>query len=68
MSYQLIKKNSCIGFVKVDIVTGHWKILHNEELYNLRSWPNIWVIHNDQMGETSGTHAGQTEIYTGFWW
>jgi hypothetical protein len=46
---------------KRDEVTGEWSKLHNEELHNLYSSPNIimqvksrrmrWVGHVDHMGE-----------------
>jgi hypothetical protein len=47
---------------KRDEVTGDWRKLHNEELHNLYSSPNIirmiksrrmrWAWHVAQMGET----------------
>jgi hypothetical protein len=47
---------------KRDAVTGDWRKLHNEELHNLYSSPNIirmiesrrtrWVGHVARMGET----------------
>jgi hypothetical protein len=46
---------------KRDEVTGEWKKLHNEELHNLYSSPNIirqiksmrmrWAVHVARMGE-----------------
>jgi hypothetical protein len=55
---------------KRDEVTGGWRTLHNEELYNLYSLPSIirmiksrrmrWVWHVARMGR-SGMHIG-------YWW
>jgi hypothetical protein len=55
---------------KRDEVTGDWKKLHNEELHNLYSSPNIirmiksrrmrWAGHVAQMGRR-GMHVGD-------WW
>jgi hypothetical protein len=51
---------------KGDEVTGGWRKLHDEELHNLYSSPNIimvirsrwlkWVRHVVGMGETRNTH------------
>jgi hypothetical protein len=52
--------------------TGEWTTLHNEDLYDLYSSPNIirviksrrmrWVGYAVPMGE------GRGEVHTGFWW
>jgi hypothetical protein len=51
---------------KRDDVTGYWKKLHNEELHNLYSSPNIirmiksrrmrWGGHEARMGETRNAY------------
>ena len=53
-------------------MTGDWRKLHNEELNDLYSSPNIarviksrrmgWAGHVACMGERRG------EVHTGFWW
>jgi hypothetical protein len=55
---------------KRDEATGEWRRLHNEELNNLYSSPNIirviksrrmkWAVHVARMGKR--------EVHTGFWW
>ena len=55
----------CFG-PKRDEVTGEWRKLHNEELNNLYSSPNImlviksrrmrWAGHVARMGEGRGVH------------
>jgi hypothetical protein len=47
-------------------VTGNWRKLHNEELHNLYSSPNIirmikswrmrWAVHVARMGEMRNAH------------
>jgi hypothetical protein len=56
---------------KRDGVTGEWRRLHNEELNDLYSSPNIirvtksrrmrWTGHVARMG-------GRREVHTEFWW
>jgi hypothetical protein len=56
---------------KRDEVTGEWRKLHNEELHNLYSSPDIirqvksrrmrWAGHVARMGE-------ERKVYTRFWW
>jgi len=53
---------------KSDEVTGEWRKLHNEELYNLYSSPNIICVmksrrtrcdgHVARMGKTRGAYRG----------
>jgi hypothetical protein len=55
---------------KRDEVRGEWRTLHNEELNDLYSSPNItgviksiimrWLRHVALMG--------RAEVYTGLWW
>jgi hypothetical protein len=57
---------------KRDEVKGEWRKLHNEELHNLYSFPDIirqvksrrmrWAVHVACMGEERG------EEFTRFWW
>ena len=51
-----------------DKVTGEWRKLHNEELYDLYSSPNIiWVIKSRMRWAGHVARMGG-EMYTGFWW
>jgi hypothetical protein len=52
---------------KRDGVTGEWRRLHNEELYDLYSSPNIiWVIKKKKMGGACGTYGGHERCLQGF--
>jgi hypothetical protein len=47
---------------KRDEVTGDWRKLHNEELHNLYSSPNvIRMINEHEMGRACGTNGGDEE-------
>jgi hypothetical protein len=55
---------------KRDEATGEWRTLHNEELNDLYSLPNIiWVIKSRTMRWAGHVaHVGGKEMHTGFWW
>jgi hypothetical protein len=54
---------------KRDEVTGEWGKLHNEELNELYSSPNIiWFIKSRRMKWAARVaRRGRGEVYTGFW-
>jgi len=60
-------KNVCIY---IDEVTGEWRKLHNEELSDRYSLPNImWVVKSRRMRWAGHVaHIGRGEGCTGFWW
>jgi hypothetical protein len=55
---------------KRDKMVGGWRKLHDEEIHNLYSSPDIIrMIKSGRMrwdGHVS--HMGRREIYVGFWW
>jgi len=55
---------------KRDEVTGDWRKLHNEELNDLHSSPNIVRVIKSRRIRWSRHVAlmGGREAYTGFWW
>jgi hypothetical protein len=55
---------------KRDEVTGEWRKLHNEELTNLYSSPNIIRVIKSRRMRWVGHVAlmGRVEVHTGFWW
>jgi hypothetical protein len=65
----VLKMMIMISGPKKDEVTGGWRKLHNEELHNLNSSPNIirtiksrikWAGHVERMGRRG--------MDIGFWW
>ena len=55
---------------KRDEVTGEWRKLHNEELTNLYSSPNIIRVLKSRKMRWVGHVAlmGSVEVHTAFWW
>jgi hypothetical protein len=55
---------------KRDEAKGEWRRLHNEELNDMYSSPNIiWVIKSKRMGWAGHVaRMGTREVHTGFWW
>jgi len=55
---------------KRDELTGVWRKLHNEELYDLYSSPNIVRVIKSRRMRWVGhvVRMGRGEAYTGFWW
>jgi hypothetical protein len=54
---------------KRDEATGKWRRLHNEELNDLYSSPNIIRVIKSRRMRRAGHVArmGKTEVHTGFW-
>jgi hypothetical protein len=55
---------------KRDEATGEWRRLHNEEINDVYSSPNIiWVIKSRRMRWTGHVaRIGKREVHTGVWW
>ena len=53
---------------KRDEVTGEWRKLHNEELSDLYSLPNIVRVVKSRKMRWAGHVARMVEVCTGFWW
>jgi hypothetical protein len=55
---------------KRDEVTGKYRRLHNEDLNDLYSSPNIYVTKSRSMRWVRNVVrvGGRGEVYTGFWW
>jgi len=54
---------------KRDEITGVWRKLHNEDLNDLYSSPNIFssvTIEKNEMGGACRTYGGRGEVYTEF--
>jgi hypothetical protein len=66
------KVGICINwsFRNRDEATWEWRRLHNEELNDLHSSPNIIRVIKSRRMSWAGhvAHMGKREVHTGFWW
>jgi hypothetical protein len=51
-----------------DEVTGNWRKLHNEELHNLYSLPNIIRMIKSRRTRWAGHEWGRRGMRIVFWW
>jgi hypothetical protein len=55
--------------MKTDEVTGGWRKLHNEELHNLYSSPNIIIMIKPRRSwERYVARIGRRGMHVGYWW
>jgi hypothetical protein len=52
---------------KRDEVTGDWRILHNGELHNLYSLPNIITMMKSRRMRCAG-YVARMGMHIGYWW
>jgi hypothetical protein len=59
-----------VGHLKDPEVTGYWRKLHNEELHNLYSSPNIIRMIKSRMVRWAGHWAGMGRrgMHIGYCW
>jgi hypothetical protein len=66
------KHNTCISITTFQNheVTGDWRKVHNEELHNLYSSPNIIRMIKSRRMRGAGHIAqmGRRGIHIGYWW
>jgi hypothetical protein len=55
---------------KSDEVTGEWRKIHNENIHDLYTSPDIFRAMKSKRMRWDGNVArmGIGEVYTGFWW
>jgi hypothetical protein len=55
---------------KRDEAIGEWRRLHNEELNDLYSSPNVIRVMKSRRMRWAGrvVRMGKREVHTGFWW
>ena len=55
---------------KMDVVTGEWRKIHNEELNYMYCSPKIFQVIDSRRMRWAGHVAcmGRGEAYRGFWW
>jgi hypothetical protein len=53
---------------KRDEVTGDWRKLHNEELYNLYSSPNRMIKSRRMRWSGHVARKGRKGMHIGYWW
>jgi hypothetical protein len=54
--------------IRTDEVTGEWRKLHNKELNDLYSSPNIVLMNKSRRIRRAGDVVRTREAYTEFWW
>jgi len=53
---------------KRDEVTGEWRKLRNEELYDLYQYCSGDKVEKNEMGRACSAYGERGEAYTWFWW